>query len=52
MTRVRDLHDEWMKDPEYRAEYDALEEEFTLAETMIRVRMAANQANDEPASTP
>ena len=28
MTRIKDLHKKWMKDPEYRKEYDALEEEF------------------------
>ena len=31
MTRIRDLHKKWMKDPEYRKEYDLLEEEFALA---------------------
>jgi transcriptional regulator with XRE-family HTH domain len=41
MTRVRDLHSEWMKDPEYRREYDALEEEFALAEALITARATA-----------
>jgi ribosome-binding protein aMBF1 (putative translation factor) len=29
---------EWMKDPEFRAAYDALEDEFALARAMIRAR--------------
>ena len=29
-TRVDDLHKEWMKNPKYRREYEALEEEFSL----------------------
>ena len=31
MTRIKDLHKKWMKDPEYRREYDLLEEEFASA---------------------
>jgi hypothetical protein len=31
MTRIKDLHAEWSKDPEYRQEYDALAGEFELA---------------------
>jgi predicted RNase H-like HicB family nuclease len=30
------LHEEWMKDPEYRREYDALEDEFSLAAERLR----------------
>ncbi len=33
-----DIHAEWMKDPEYKAEYDALESEFLLIGTIIRAR--------------
>lgn len=38
MRDVRELHDEWMKDPEYRAEWEALEEPFALASALIRAR--------------
>ena len=41
MTRMRDLHKKWMKDPEYRKEYDALEEEFAL---MLEVAKARGRA--------
>ena len=37
--RASDLHKKWMKrDPEYAREYNALEEEFNLASTMIAAR--------------
>ena len=37
MTRIRvdDLHKGWMKDPTYRREYEALEEEFSLEVLLI-----------------
>ena len=38
MTRIKDLHKKWMKDPEYRKEYDALEEEFALALAVAKAR--------------
>ena len=28
---MRDIAEEWLKDPEFRAEYEALEPEFALA---------------------
>ena len=30
MTKIRDLHKNWMKDAAYRKEYDALEEELSM----------------------
>ena len=37
--RASDLHKKWMKrDPEYAREYEALEEEFSLASAMIAAR--------------
>ena len=30
MTRITDLHKKWIEDPEYRKEYEGLEEEFRL----------------------
>lgn len=36
-----DLHTKWMKNPKYRREYDALEEEFTLTAAMIEARFRA-----------
>ena len=35
MSQVRDLHEQWSRDPEYRAAYEALGPEFELARTLI-----------------
>jgi ribosome-binding protein aMBF1 (putative translation factor) len=48
-TRVRDLHREWMKDPEYRKAYDALEDEFAIAKALIEARSAAGLTQDQVA---
>lgn len=41
MTKFSDLHKKWMKDPAYRKEYDALEEEFALAAAVAKARSRA-----------
>ena len=41
MSKVSDLHEEWGRDPEYQAAYDALQPEFELARSLIEVRMGA-----------
>lgn len=47
MTRIKDLHSEWMKDPEYRKEYDALEGEFELAHALIEARAHAGLTQEQ-----
>lgn len=47
MTKFSVLHEKWMKDPEYRREYDALEEEFALMSAVISARVAANLTQEE-----
>jgi transcriptional regulator with XRE-family HTH domain len=47
MTKISDLHTQWMHDPEYRAAYDALEEEFTLAAVLIEARARAGLTQQE-----
>lgn len=47
MIRIRDLHEEWMRDPEYRAEYEALEEEFQLMAALIEARQKAGLTQEE-----
>lgn len=47
MTRVRDLHAEWMKDADYRDAYDALDEEFALASALIRARADAGLTQEQ-----
>jgi len=41
MTKANDLHKRWNKDRKYRAQYEALEEEFELARTLIEARTRA-----------
>jgi transcriptional regulator with XRE-family HTH domain len=52
MTRIRvdDLHKAWMKDPEYRREYEALGEEFSLVSAMIAARTRAGLTQQEVAT--
>ena len=47
MSKIRDLHKKWMKDPEYRNEYDALEEEFALAAEVAKARRRAGLSQAE-----
>lgn len=47
MTDIRDLHAEWMKDPSYRAEYDAREGEFVLATALIRAQADAGLTQEQ-----
>ncbi len=53
MTRkfipVEEAAKEWMKDPEFRAAYDALEDEFALAAALIRARGEADMTQEEVA---
>jgi hypothetical protein len=35
MTKIKDLHRRWNKDNDYRADYEALDEEFQLARALI-----------------
>ena len=50
MTRLKDLLVEQLKDPEFSAEYDALEEEFGLASAMIAARSRAEMTQSEVAA--
>lgn len=51
MSRIRidDLHKEWMKDANYRREYDALEEEFSLIASLIEARTRAGLTQEQVA---
>ena len=48
-TRVDDLHKEWMKDPKYRREYEALKEEFSLTAALIEARSRAGLTQEQVA---
>ncbi len=53
MTRrtiqAQDVFKEWDKDPAFRAEYDSLEEEFTLAAALIMARDVARMTQQQVA---
>jgi transcriptional regulator with XRE-family HTH domain len=42
MIKMDDIAKRWMKDPAFKAAYDALEEEFALARELIRARAKAD----------
>ena len=49
MTRISTLHREWLNDPAYKAEYDALGPEFELMESLVRARTSAGLTQAEVA---
>lgn len=49
MIPVQESIAEWRKSPEYQAAYAAQEEEFALAESLIRARTQADMTQEEVA---
>jgi ribosome-binding protein aMBF1 (putative translation factor) len=47
MTKIKVLHKTWSKDATYRAEYDALEEEFTVMAAIAKARRRAGLSQAE-----
>ena len=47
MIKFNTLHKKWMKDPEYRKEYDALEEEFALMAAVAKARARSGLSQAE-----
>jgi len=48
-TTTDDLHKKWMNNPKYRREYEALEEEFSLAAALIEARAHAGLTQEQVA---
>jgi DNA-binding XRE family transcriptional regulator len=46
---MREIAREWLKDPELRAEYEALEPEFALASALIEARSRAGMTQAQVA---
>jgi len=46
---VDGLHKKWMKNPDYRREYEGLEEEFSLAGALIEARSRAGLTQEQVA---
>lgn len=49
MIDFEEIKKEWMKDPEFVKEYDALEEEFSLASALISARSQADMTQQDVA---
>ena len=47
MTKLKDLKNRLMEDPEFREEYARADDEFTLIEALVRARTAAQMTQAE-----
>ena len=47
MTKVSDLHQKWLNNPEYKASYEAQRPEFEIASAIISARTQANLTQEE-----
>ena len=47
MSKVRDLHRKWMKDPDYRRAHEALKPEFETARALIEARANAGLTQEQ-----
>lgn len=47
MTKINKLHNKWKQDKAYQEAYDALEDEFALAATLIEARSRAGLTQGE-----
>lgn len=50
MIDYNDIRKKWMQDPEFVKEYEALEEEFSLASAMIAARAHADMTQQDVAA--
>lgn len=47
MTKIKDLHKIWSKDPDYPKDYQALEEEFTVMAAIAKARRRSGLSQTE-----
>jgi len=50
MSKVKDLHEKWMKEKAYQTAYQQLAPEFALARAVIQARVAAGLTQEQLAS--
>lgn len=50
MTEIKDLHEKWMKNPEYREHYEATRSLYAVVSGLIKARMAAGLTQEEVAA--
>lgn len=48
-TKISDMHTKWMEKPSYKAQYDALEEEFAIMQALLSARTKADLTQEEVA---
>ncbi|MEO9460755.1 MAG: helix-turn-helix transcriptional regulator [Lentilitoribacter sp.] len=49
MTKLDELKKDWLKEPDVKSAYDALAEEFSIAEALIRARAEADMTQEQVA---
>ncbi len=49
MSKLKNLHSKWLRDPEYREAYDALDKEYSLALAIVRARVSSGLTQEEVA---
>ena len=49
MSKLKDLHGKWLRDPSYREAFDGLDNEFSLALAIARARVSAGLTQEEVA---
>ena len=47
MTKIKDLHKKWLKNPEYKTAYNNMAEEFDIAAAIIAARSKAKFSQEE-----
>jgi ribosome-binding protein aMBF1 (putative translation factor) len=47
MTKLKGLHRDWMKNPKYKTEYEALGKEFQLVRSLIEARTRAGLSHTQ-----
>ncbi len=47
MTKVNELHRKWLNDPSYKADFEAITEEFEIASAIIEARNLAGLTQSE-----
>ena len=47
MSKVRNLHKKWMKDPDYRKAHEALKPEFEITRALIEARAKAGLTQEQ-----
>lgn len=47
MTKVNELHRKWLNDPSYKADFEAITEEFEIASAIIKARNLAGLTQSE-----